>query len=278
MDEILHMVDDDIAQNDIMSESNDATRIVDADKYDLAMRNVQVPAEIYDVEDEGGEGEEGAPEGEEGDREGAPQRLPRERPLSLQQLVRRAHEGLYPGNDRLAWILKNAKASPEAIKLAKELRCSVCDQHAALQPPRRAAPPRLLHVNEIVGIDTVYIPDFERKRRPALNIVDWASRFQMIIPLRRYTASETRRAYLQWVKIFGPPTKLYVDLGREFLGAFELGATSVEPSKFRDAYSERNHRESGPKLQGGLQPHDAAIRLSGRRRMATASRCGQHDL
>jgi len=84
-----------------------------------------------------------------------------------------------------------------------------------------------------VGIDTVYIPDFERKRRPALNIVDWASRFQMIIP-KRHTAYETRRAYLQWVKIFGPPTKLYVDLGREFLGSFEIGAeqesTIVEPS------------------------------------------------
>lgn len=69
----------------------------------------------------------------------------------------------------------------------------------------------------------------------ALNLVDWCSRFQMIIPLHRHTpAGAARAAYLRWVRIFGPPTKLYVDLGKEFLGAFELGAeydaTVVEPS------------------------------------------------
>ena len=35
---------------------------------------------------------------------------------------------------------------------------------------------------------------------------------------------EARRAYAQWLRFFGPPTRVYVDLGREFLGAFELGA------------------------------------------------------
>eukprot|EP00435_Cladocopium_sp_Y103_P049590 s3051_g15.t1 len=216
-------------------------------KNDPVLNTTEVSNELFDLEDDDGEeaiGEESPDVEDEVRAEGGEAepvverqnpRLPRERPFSVEQLVRRAHEGLgHPGNDRLARILKNANASAEAIKIAKELKCSVCDQHAALRPARRAAPPRQLHVNEIVGIDTVYIPDVERRRRPALNIVDWASRFQMIIPLRRHTASETRRAYLQWVKIFGPPTKLYVDLGREFLGAFELGAeqdsTIVEPS------------------------------------------------
>ena len=56
--------------------------------------------------------------------------LPREKPFSLAQLVRRAHEGLgHPGNERLARILKDAKASPEAVALAKKLTCSVCEQH-----------------------------------------------------------------------------------------------------------------------------------------------------
>ena len=236
MDEIYNDVDaEQLKYTDALG-TNATSEKVDVVRNDMDLPNHQVPAEIYEIGDEetGDQDEVQEGEEEEGPESRRP-RLPRERPFSLQQLVRRAHEGLgHPGNDRLARILKSANASSEAIKIAKELRCSVCDEHAALHPPRRAAPPRQLHVNEIVGIDTVYIPDFERKRRPALNIVDWASRFQMIIPLKRHTAYETRRAYLQWVKIFGPPTKLYVDLGREFLGSFEIGAeqesTIVEPS------------------------------------------------
>ena len=198
-------------------------------------RSEKVINETYPLEDgeEAEEEENGAedPEGELAVRE----RLPRERPFSLEQLVRRAHEGLgHCGNERLARILKSAKASDEAIRIARNLKCSVCHQHAELKPARRAAPPRQLHVNEVVGIDSVYLPSVDGGRRLALNIVDWSSRFQMIIPLKRHTASEARRGYLQWVKFFGPPTKLYPDLGREFKGAFELGAeldsTILEPS------------------------------------------------
>jgi hypothetical protein len=161
--------------------------------------------------------------------------LPRERPFSTAQLVRRAHEGLgHPGNDRLARILKDAKASEEAINLAKNLKCPVCERHAATRPARRAAPPKQLHVNQVVGVDTIYLPDHQGKRRMALNIVDWASRFQMMVPLAGHTPGAARRAYLQWIRLFGPPEKLYTDLGREFKGVFEIGAeqdsTFIEPS------------------------------------------------
>jgi hypothetical protein len=56
----------------------------------------------------------------------------------------------------------------------------------------------------------------------------------MMIPLPGHTPAAARRAYLQWVRLFGPPEKLYTDLGREFKGGFELGAehdaTYIEPS------------------------------------------------
>ena len=162
------------------------------------------------------------------------QPLPREKPFSLEQLVRRAHEGLgHPGNERLARILKDAKASEKAVAIAKNLKCSVCERHAATRPARRAAPPRHLHVNQTVGVDTVYLPDHRGKTRMALNIVDWASRFQMMIPLSGHSPGAARRAYLQWVRLFGPPENLYTDLGREFLGAFpgaEHDSTFIDPS------------------------------------------------
>ena len=82
----------------------------------------------------------------------------------------------------------------------------------------------MLQVNETVGVDTVYLPHPDGRTRMALNIVDWASRFQMVIPLQRHTPGAARQAYLQWTKLFGPPEKLYTDLGKEFQGAFEFGA------------------------------------------------------
>ena len=161
--------------------------------------------------------------------------LPRERPFSLEQLVRRAHEGLgHPGNDRLARILQGGGASKKAIEYAKKLTCSVCQQHQLVRPPRAAAPPKELPPNHTVGIDTIWLPTPGKKRRMALNIVCWATRFQMVIPLRSHTAPDARRAYLEWVRFMGVPQRLFTDLGKEFCSAFQDGAeldeTLVEPS------------------------------------------------
>ena len=187
-----------------------------------------IMAELNDDDELGAEGAE-----EDSDR-GHRRYLPRERPFSLPMLIRRAHEGLgHPGNERLARILKAARASPEAIQMAKDYRCSICEQAQKVRPARAAAPPRDLHVNSIVGVDTIYLPGWDGKRRMALNVVCWASRFQMMIPLNNHTPGEARRAFLQWTRFFGPPDKIYSDLGKEFRGAFEFGAeldsTYIEP-------------------------------------------------
>ena len=149
--------------------------------------------------------------------------LPRERPFSTEQLVRRAHNGLgHPAPDKLVRILKEAKASPEAIQAARSLRCEVCEKHQSVRPCRAAAPPRELTFNQIVGVDTVWLPGPEPggKHKMALNIIDWCTRFQLMIPLRDHTPRGARRALLQWIRLFGPPERIYDDLGKEFRGAF----------------------------------------------------------
>ena len=164
-----------------------------------------------------------------------PRYLPRERPFSLRQLIKRAHDGLgHPANDRLVRILRHAGASSEAIEQARRHQCAVCARHEKVKPPRPAAPPRQWQVNQVVGVDTVWLPTLGKKTRMALNIVCWASRFQMVIPLESHTPGAARRAYLQWLRFFGPPERVYVDLGKEFQGAFVFGAevdsTYYEPS------------------------------------------------
>ena len=55
----------------------------------------------------------------------------------------------------------------------------------------------------------------------ALNVVDWSTRFQLVLPLKDHTPQGARQAFSQWTRIFGPPQKVYDDLGKEFRGTFE---------------------------------------------------------
>jgi hypothetical protein len=78
-----------------------------------------------------------------------------------------------------------------------------------------------------VGVDVIYLPlpGGQHKTRPALNIIDWSSKFQRMIPLTAKKPPVVREAYRQWIRIFGPSKRIALDMGREFRQAF---ATSAE--------------------------------------------------
>ena len=149
--------------------------------------------------------------------------FPGSHPLSLEALVKRAYDGLgHPGRDRFLRILKNSKASDRVLNIARNMKCSVCEKFQLPRPSRAGAPPKEIGLNEVVGIDTfqVRVP-FSNKTKYCLNIVDYSSHFQLVIPLAGHSAHETRVGYRLWLKIFGPPRKLLCDLGREFQKEFE---------------------------------------------------------
>lgn len=134
----------------------------------------------------------GAPQGDDG------RALPLQRSPGLEQLVRRAHSGLgHVGNERLASILKHAGASPDAVKVAKQLVCSICLQHKRVDGAKKAAPPRLLQPNQAVGIDAVWLPGLEPngKLKMALNCICWSTRFQLMIPLQSHTPAAACQAF-----------------------------------------------------------------------------------
>eukprot|EP00434_Breviolum_minutum_P025504 symbB.v1.2.022535.t1/scaffold2006.1/size92704/3 len=130
--------------------------------------------------------------------------------LSLEALVRRAHEGLgHPGRDRFLRILTNSKASKKVLEIAKNLQCSE------------------IGLNEVIGVDTIQLrAPFSKKTKYCLNIVDYSSHFQLVVPLSDHTAHGARAGYRMWLKIFGPPRKLLCDLGKEFRKEFETLAES----------------------------------------------------
>eukprot|EP00435_Cladocopium_sp_Y103_P054634 s153_g17.t2 len=161
--------------------------------------------------------------------------LPLSGRFTLSRLLQRAHEGLgHPSLERFLRILRYAKAKPEIIEQAKKMKCSVCERHQQVRPARRSAPPRELGFNDCVGIDVVYLPTPDKRTKPALNILDWGTKFQLVVPLQGKKPQYVREGYRHWLRIFGAPKRLAIDLGREFKGDFvklvEADGSYVDPS------------------------------------------------
>eukprot|EP00435_Cladocopium_sp_Y103_P029748 s1932_g7.t1 len=161
--------------------------------------------------------------------------LPLANRFNLNRLLQRAHEGLgHPSLERFLRILRYAKAKPEVLEQARKMKCSVCERHRQVRPARRAAPPRELSFNECVGVDVIYLPTLGGKTRPALNIIDWSSKFQLMIPLLGKKPQHVREGYRHWLRIFGAPKRVAIDLGKEFKAAFAIQAEAdgsyIDPS------------------------------------------------
>ncbi|CAL1135428.1 unnamed protein product [Cladocopium goreaui] len=213
---------DQVIKNDEDIEYDKVPKNTMTAKYDEMIDTNEVSENLAVINEEGLAIEDEEKEHEEEDGNSW---LPRERPLGVEQLVRRAHCGLgHLANARLARILHQAGARKEAVEYAKNLKCDVCQRHRQIAPARAAAPPRELTPNQIVGVDTIYLPglQFNGKRKMALNIIDWATKFQLVIPLHDHTPRSARQAFLQWTRIFGTPERVYDDLGKEFRGCFEM--------------------------------------------------------
>eukprot|EP00435_Cladocopium_sp_Y103_P016165 s1568_g4.t1 len=158
---------------------------------------------------------------------------PQQRKL-LSQEIDKAHKGMgHPNHDRFLRILKLGGASNATLALAKMYSCSQCRENKRPKPWRRAAPPRELQFNEVVGIDTFTVKHFDHSIK-CLNIICWGTRYQMVVPLQGERAADARAAYRQWIKLFGPPRVLKPDLGTEFLRDFlyrcSTDGTEVDPS------------------------------------------------
>ncbi|CAE7602014.1 GIP [Symbiodinium sp. CCMP2456] len=148
---------------------------------------------------------------------------------------------IHPKMKAIKGVNDHYQATTEVIKIAQEMRCSVCEKFLQTRPPRRAAPPREVGINEVIGMDTVWIPTVGQKRKKiALNIIDYASHFQMIIPLKGRSPEAVWTAYRQWVRFFGPPKQIWADQGGEFKGSFRTRTiqegTRLEPSSLESPF------------------------------------------
>ena len=129
----------------------------------------------------------------------------------LLKIIDKVHRNLgHPPVHDSVRILKHAQASDRAVKLAHQHKCSFCQSQIKPHVPLPAKSSRPREFNQIVGIDVKglngWLPNQKIK---AVNIVDQASCYQLMIPFHERETSEViRRAFAtNWVKIFGPQKK-----------------------------------------------------------------------
>eukprot|EP00435_Cladocopium_sp_Y103_P001293 s456_g1.t1 len=156
-------------------------------------------------------------------------------PEKVKQSLMKLHRNLgHPSNSDLVRILKHGQASDLAVQLARELSCDFC---TARKPPTVPNPGKVSTVTEFnqrVGLDVKYLDGWKPNQKiSALNIVDHATSFQLMLPFfETETSAVLRKLYLErWVQWAGPPREVILDPART-----NLGKAMVEPSELEGTH------------------------------------------
>ena len=134
--------------------------------------------------------------------------------------LRRLHNNLgHPSTRSLKRILKNAGASEQALKLADQVEgsCDLCQQRVRPTPALPAAPNHVQDFNQRIGWDVKLFPGWTQNQKiKCLNIVDYASSFQVVLPFYQKENSEIiKELYLKgWQQWAGVPVEVLVDPAR----------------------------------------------------------------
>ena len=120
----------------------------------------------------------------------------------------------HPPASALMRVLKHGGASATAIELVRELSCDVCRAQGKPSSPPPAQTHRASKFNERIGVDVKYLPGWKPNQKiPCVNIVDYASSFQIMVPLEsKETSASIRQALLdRWMSWAGVPQEIVLD-------------------------------------------------------------------
>ena len=136
--------------------------------------------------------------------------------------LKKLHANLgHPSSRELIRVLKHSGASSHAIERANKLQCSVCMNHQRPSAPLPANTDRAREFNDRVGLDVKHVQGWQAgHKQVCVNIVDYATSFQVMVPIgRRETGELLRNAFCdKWLSFAGPPKTLVLDPGRPNLG------------------------------------------------------------
>ena len=133
----------------------------------------------------------------------------------MKRVIRKMHHNLgHPSTDELVQLLREARATTEAIQAAKEHQCDICLRHSAPGRRNRVKMPKTRKFNEYVQIDVNNL-----KGHRLLNIIDMATKFHVVVRLEAAdTASVVRGLRAGWMRWAGPMRVLVVDPAASLIG------------------------------------------------------------
>ena len=133
----------------------------------------------------------------------------------LLRIVKRLHCNLgHPPNSDLVRILRQGQASPQAIDIARNLECAICQNHIKPKTPLPAKVDRIAGFNKQIGMDVKHLRGWKVNQKvKALNIVCHASGFQRMIPFFEVETSRLLRQLLDdhWIAWAGVPSEILLD-------------------------------------------------------------------
>eukprot|EP00435_Cladocopium_sp_Y103_P057946 s39_g20.t1 len=129
-------------------------------------------------------------------------------------VLKRVHQNLgHPPNRDLVRHLRLGGAPENVIRAAEQMVCRTCERSTRPQSSRVAQPCVALDSNEAIAADVIWLDTVDVKNKPALNVVDLASTYQVAIPVSSTKSEELGRALLDgWISWAGAPKHLLVDL------------------------------------------------------------------
>ena len=140
----------------------------------------------------------------------------------LEAVLKRLHNNLgHPSPSELVRVLKHGQASDRALGLAAKFKCSVCESMKGPAIANPANPSYVSVFNHKIGIDVKHLQGWQLNQKiRALNIVDYASNFQMMIPFfETETAAVLRRLLNErWLAWAGTPREIVMDPARTNIG------------------------------------------------------------
>ena len=137
-------------------------------------------------------------------------------------VLRRVHQNLgHPPMREMIRHLRIGGASEAVIRAAEQMVCRTCENSSRAKPHKVETPAVALDFNEVIACDIIWIDTAESQNWPALNIVDVASTYQVVVPLKSTGAEEVGQALCSgWFRWAGCPKYVLVDLDSAFKGDF----------------------------------------------------------
>ena len=141
---------------------------------------------------------------------------------TVRKALTKVHKNLgHPSTSDLVRVLKHGGASDKALEIARALTCDFCRAQARPHVPLPAKTGRHTRFNQCIGIDVKYLTGWKQGQKiKAVNIVDQASCFQVMVPFHERETSALLRNIIEehWIRWAGPPETVVMDPAPTMLG------------------------------------------------------------